>query len=79
MQRVFGRASRQAGMPKWAAVIVITTLPKAVAQRQRSDKNQIFALLPVLKPTFKMALRLRLRAGLRQYGRDHLTLALRHG
>ena len=40
-------------MPKWAAVIFSTTLPKAVAQRQRSDKNQMFLLLPVLKPTFK--------------------------
>src|SRR3972149_10289780 len=30
-----------------------TSLPKAVAQRQRSDKNQMFLLVWVLKPTFQ--------------------------
>jgi len=40
-------------VPKWAAVIFSTTLPKTVVQRQRSDKNQMFLLLSALKPTFK--------------------------
>ena len=40
-------------VPKGAAVIFSTALPKAVAQRQRSDKNQMFLPVPVLKPTFK--------------------------
>ena len=31
-----------------------TFLPKALAQRQRSDKNQTFLLVRVLKPTFKL-------------------------
>ena len=39
-------------VPKGVAVLLSTTLPKAVAQRQRSDKNQMFLLVPVLKPPF---------------------------
>ena len=47
-------------VPKWAAVISSTTLPKAVAQRQRSDKKSHGLARTCPNATVQRALRLRL-------------------